>query len=172
MVTAGTSSWSSCRNTRFAGSGQRTADSGQPQRRRRVLRPELILGASERSPTDVEWEAAARGPSSLPFPWGSELPDATRGNICDASCAQSWRWTGWRDEHAALAPVHAYPLGDTPSGIADLCGNVWEWTASTDGSAVVRGGSYLNAPDNCEASVPMARTARRRDVGFRCARSE
>ena len=55
--------------------------------------------------------------------------------------------------------------GAAPCGALDLAGNVYEWTC--DG--VVRGGSYLNGPDElrCSARLPMHPAARDPYVGFR-----
>jgi len=46
--------------------------------------------------------------------------------------------------------VKAFPDGRSPSGVYDLCGNVWQWTESerTDGRTrfcIIRGGSYFTA---------------------------
>ena len=51
------------------------------------------------------------------FPWGDELPDATRGNF---------GFTHWDP-----VPVGSYPAGASAWGVHDLVGNGWEWT-STD----------------------------------------
>ena len=58
-----------------------------------------------------------------------------------------------------------HPAGASPCGALDLAGNVFEWTC--DG--VVRGGSYLNGPDElrCSARLPMHPAARDPYVGFR-----
>jgi formylglycine-generating enzyme required for sulfatase activity len=81
--------------------------------------------------------------------------------------------------------VGSHPGGNSPEGIVDLAGNVWEWTATADvlhpdsrgrGGApayVVRGGGWSDTdPRNLTAGRrakdrPQWRLA---DLGFRCAK--
>jgi formylglycine-generating enzyme required for sulfatase activity len=47
-------------------------------------------------------------------------------------------------------PVQQYPLGRSPFGIFDLCGNTWEWTENEYSDqrtrfTMIRGGSYYTA---------------------------
>lgn len=115
-----------------------------------------------RLPSEEEWELAARGFEARVWAWGDELPDATRANI------------GF--ELMAPSPVGIFPDGDTPEGLADMSGNVWNWTSSLYASGrtarVLRGGSWFY-DDECARGAyrnylePEARGAW---YGFRCAR--
>lgn len=72
-------------------------------------------------PTEAMWEKAASWHPSekrkLRFPWGDE-PDYTRCNSFESG-------------RRAFTPVDLFsPQGDSPYGIADMVGNVWEWTTS------------------------------------------
>jgi len=74
--------------------------------------------AGRRLPTEAEWEFAAT--------WD---PGAGRKR------RQPWGDAPWSARHANLegsAPVsvHAFPDGDSPFGLRQMLGNVWEWTAS------------------------------------------
>jgi formylglycine-generating enzyme required for sulfatase activity len=104
-----------------------------------------------RLPTEVEWEAAARGGDDRLWPWGDEPPDPARATFAAGIGNPS--------------PVGLHPAGAAPCGALDMAGNVCEWTS--DGA--VRGGSYLSGPDElrCSARLPTHPEARDQYIGFR-----
>jgi iron(II)-dependent oxidoreductase len=69
--------------------------------------------AGRRLPTEVEWECAA-GPAR--FPWGDSPPTAAQAQLDLRS-------------HEPCE-VGAHPEGDSPHGLRQMTGNVWEWTAT------------------------------------------
>lgn len=144
-------------------------------------------------PTEAQWEYAARAGSRTRFIWGGANSDGKGyGNFADASGKK--RFPNWNlfftfdDGVALIAEAGKY----RPNGwkLYDMAGNVSEWcqdayrdeypTDGADESAaqggtgstrVMRGSSWLDAPDASRAAKRFAfDPQRRRDfIGFRVA---
>ncbi len=139
--------------------------------------------AGKRLPTEAEWEKAASWDpvkrEKRVFPWGDRFDTGK----CNAK----------ESRIGTTTPVGKYsPQGDSPYGVADMAGNVWEWCAdwydenyyqnsppknpqgpSSGRSRVLRGGSWDNNGYILRASLrfrsgPVYWYS---GIGFRCVRS-
>ena len=84
--------------------------------------------------TEEEWEYAARGTDGREYPWGDDF-DARFANTSESGRIQT-------------TAICTYPQGQSPFGVQDLSGNVWEWTSSwysnKKNTRVLRGGSWYS----------------------------
>ncbi|MEZ6196507.1 MAG: SUMF1/EgtB/PvdO family nonheme iron enzyme [Planctomycetota bacterium] len=127
----------------------------------------------KRLPTEAEWLAAAAGHKSraTDYAWGDDF-DPMRCNAKESGVG------------AAVA-VTDLPVGRSHFGLYHVCGNVKEWTATTEegkdfddavpaGEALaIRGGSYKETARNVSLKwrwVLPGTGSRLTDVGFRCAK--
>ena len=73
-----------------------------------------------RLPSELEWQRAAIGDTSGPYPWGNAPVDQTR-----VTCAD---WT------TQPTDVDSHPSGASPYGVLDMSGNLAEWCLTKWGS--------------------------------------
>jgi formylglycine-generating enzyme len=145
-----------------------------------------------RLPTEGEWEYTARAGT-----WRRYGAVDSPGELCSAGnvadrLARPWLFDAMtapcEDGHAGPAPVGAMPAN--PWGLHDQLGNVWEWTWDRYGGLasdpvtdprgddegderIIRGGSWWDEPFclRTAARESLSPEARRKDLGFRLARS-
>ena len=125
-------------------------------------------------PNEQQWQRAAQGDTDLTYPWGDEW-DSER---CNNSVTPN--------KSVRTTPVQQYEglgKGNSPYGVVDLSGNVWEWCNSLldleeseedeTGGFIMRGGSWKSdqfVVFNLAYRYGKRPTVRNNLIGFRIAR--
>lgn len=131
----------------------------------------------KRIPTAEQWQRAATWSkghghaAEARYPWG---------NVFDPCKANTWA-----SRCGDTVPVTAFADGNTPNGVRQLIGNVWQWVdtdfhpLAADGQAIhldepmveVRGGAfdtYFHSQATCQFRTGRGAFDRSHNVGFRC----
>jgi len=101
-----------------------------------------VTGEKIMLPTEDQWQYAAQGNDGRAYPWGNTW----NGNLCNNNVDNKGI--------GRTSPVTQYEgKGDSPFGVVDMAGNVWEWCLtdydnktndvnSAANNRVLRGGSW------------------------------
>ncbi|HEY9657180.1 MAG TPA: formylglycine-generating enzyme family protein, partial [Allocoleopsis sp.] len=151
-------------------------------------------GHEYRLPSEAEWEYACRAGTVTPFHFGETIITdianyrGTDLEFRDVIYSGAYEKCPLGEHREETTNVGSFGVANN-FGLYDMHGNVWEWCADywhknyegaptdgiawieggKDGSRVIRGGSWLDSPNNCRSASRdrFLSTDRHSSVGFR-----
>lgn len=122
------------------------------------------IGCVVTLPSVAQWRRAAVGDEDTLYPWGNEFSP----ELCNSK-ETNLRMT---------TPVTRYPEANSPFGVSDMAGNVWEWTFDKsielaaddeDHKRAVIGGSHVSSKERAKTSCSyfLKPESRYATIGFR-----
>lgn len=122
--------------------------------------------AGETLPDEAQYEYAASAGGQV-----SDTPYVIEGET-RRPIANTWQgvfplFNSGADGFFSTSPAGCFDAN--PFGLYDMIGNVWEWTSTpadgAPGSGIIKGGSYLCAPNFCMRYRPAAREVEELNLG-------
>lgn len=102
-----------------------------------VFREQVKFGKLQAAlPSEEQWEKAARGADGQAYPWPGEF-DSNKGNISGTGIGRT-------------TAVGVFPGGESPYGLLDTSGNIWEWVNNKYYN--LRGGSFVDSPGSARCA--------------------
>jgi len=105
-------------------------------------------------PAEAQWEKAARGYSGFEYPWGNTEPKENVANFDNIV--------------GSTTPVTEYEAGQSPFGVQDMAGNVYQWCKDWYGTGervpknptgpktgeehVIKGGSFIEGSESLRSA--------------------
>ncbi len=126
----------------------------------------FAIWTGKRLPTEIEWEAAARTERGNIYPWGNEWQE----DACNIE----------KSLHGDTTPVDQYAKFANVFEVADMLGNVLEWTSDVIGdkdendqneadTCIVKGASWISHHEiNLTDRHYIEKSASSNILGFRC----
>ena len=121
-----------------------------------------VSGRKFRLPSEVEWEAAARGQRIESFVGKLSRLLGVQDNSQGEFIGRRWafgskfsesRCNTFEGGQGRTTPIGVYVDGATPSGLHDLSGNVWEWTSTRSGERgyiLAKGGCWFRPKEDAQ----------------------